>query len=313
MQKTEIPRLEIEIFEQNNFRVPLLKVEQYLPEETYFSIKNRKFHPANDYISPNRRNFYKLMHVTEGTGTLTIGLYQYQLGPGMIAFIHPDEIISWHSAGPNAEGHFCLIHPNFFDDTAHMVHLFRTYPYFQAKKAVIQLDANQSAKMHQYFDSVAEEDYGDKNDKKQAIFLQLQLILLEAQRAGKALADMPVPENFGHVHGFLELLESAFRIQHRSDFVKMRTATEFADQLNVHPNYLNTLVKNQTGKTLREHIQDRMIYEAKILLKHTDWDIQAISASLGFAEQAGFTNFFNRREKISPSLFRNSFSSAIHI
>lgn len=313
MQKSEIPRHKIQAFEQINFQIPFLKVEPYLPEETYFSIRNRKFQPANAYISPNRRNFYKLMHVTEGTGTLTIGLYQYLLGPGMIAFIHPDEIISWQSEGPNAEGHFCLIHPNFFDETAHMVSLFRTYPYFQPAKAVIQLSDAQSEKINQYFELIMQEERGTNEDKKQAIFLQLQLILLEAQRAGKNLADVGVTENYSYVHGFLALLESAFQTKNSSDLVKIKTAAEFAELLNVHPNYLNTLVKNQTGKTLREHIQERMLYEAKVLLKHTDWDIQTISGALGFSEQAGFAAFFHRKEKISPSLFRNSFVSAIHI
>jgi AraC family transcriptional activator of pobA len=313
MQQSKIPRLEIETFEQTNFQLPLLKVEPYLPEETYFSIKNRKDYPAKDYISPNRRNFYKIMHVTAGTGVLTIGLYQYLLGPGMMAFIHPDEIISWHSAGPNAEGHFCLIHPNFFDNTAHMLNLFRTYPYFQPEKAVIQLNDDQSAQINQYFELIFREEQGTNEDKKQAIFLHLQLILLEAQRAGKNLADVGVSESYSYVHGFLALLESAFQIQNPSDLVKTKTAAEFADQLHVHPNYLNALVKNQTGKTLREHIQERMLYEAKVLLKHTDWDIQSISGALGFAEQASFTTFFHRKEKISPSIFRNSFVSAIHI
>ncbi|WP_158800129.1 AraC family transcriptional regulator [Pedobacter sp. L105] len=314
MQQSKIPRLEIETFEQNNFQVPLLKVEPYLPDATYFSIKNRETYPANDYISPNRRKFYKIMHVTKGTGTLTIGLHQYLLEPGMIAFIHPDEIISWQSTETQGQGgHFCLMHPNYFEDTAHILNLFRNYPYFQPSKAVIQLDPDQSSRIDHHFRLILEEDQSLHKDKKDAIFLQLQLVLLEAQRAGKNLTDIAVPESYRYIHGFLALLESAFQIQSPSEIVKIKTAAEFAGQLNVHPNYLNALVKNHTGKTLREHIQERLMYEAKVLLKHTDWDIQAISSSLGFSEQANFAAFFHRNEKSSPSLFRNSSVSMVHL
>ncbi|WP_419836231.1 AraC family ligand binding domain-containing protein [Xanthocytophaga agilis] len=47
-----------------------------------------------DYISPNRRQFYKIFHITSGIGILTVGLHQYFLSPGDIAFLHPDEIMS---------------------------------------------------------------------------------------------------------------------------------------------------------------------------------------------------------------------------
>jgi AraC-like DNA-binding protein len=151
---------------------------------------------------------------------------------------------------------------------------------------------------------ILEEAEGAHEDKKQAILLHLQMILLEAQRAGKNLTDVTVPDSYRYIHGFLTLLETTFQVQSADTVVKLKTAAEFAEQLHVHPNYLNALVKAQTGKTLREHIQDRLLYEAKMLLTQTDWDINAISYVLGFSEQAAFTAFFNRKEQVTPSGFR---------
>lgn len=306
MEKVTIPRLEIQDFEQINFKVPFLNVEQYPYDANYFIVKDRKNYPVQDYISPNRRQFYKIFHITSGTGILTVGLHQYFLNPGDIAFLHPDEIMSWQTTSLETEGHFCLIHPHYFDQATHLVHLFRHYPYFKSSQAVVQLTEIQSVKINQYFEAILEEDEGHNEDKKQAIFLHLQLILLEAQRAGKNLADVEVPESYRYIHGFLSLLESTFQITSPDTVVKIKTAAEFADQLNVHPNYLNALVKNQTGKTLREHIQDRLLYEAKVLLTQTDWDIRTISYVLGFSEQAAFTTFFSKKEGASPSKFREN-------
>jgi AraC-like DNA-binding protein len=302
MEKSNIPRLELETFAAVNF----FNVEQYPFNAKYFSIKDRKHHPVKDYISPNRRQFYKIFHITSGTGILTVGLHQYCLHPGDIAFLHPDEIMSWQTTSTETGGHFCLIHPNYFEQSAHLLQLFRQYPYFKASKAVIQLTAPQSLKVNQYFEAILQEEEGENEDKKQAIFLHLQMILLEANRAGKNLADVAVPESYRYIHGFLTLLESTFQISGPDTVVKIKTATEFADQLNVHPNYLNSLVKNQTGKTLREHIQERLLYEAKALLTQTDWEISTISYVLGFSEHAAFTALFNKKEHISPSKFRES-------
>ena len=71
-------------------------------------------------------------------------------------------------------------------------------------------------------------------------------------------------------------------------------------------NYLNALVKHQTGKTLREHIQDRLLHEAKSLLVQTDWGINEISDGLGFSGQAAFTSFFRKKTNSSPSAYRKN-------
>lgn len=305
MEKSAIPRLGLEPFASVNYKVPFLNVQHYPVNAGYFTIENRDNYPVVDYISPNRRQFYKIFHMTSGTGILTVGLHKYVIGPGDIAFLHPDEIMSWQTTSEETGGHFCLIHPKYFENDAdHVLQLLKNYPYFKPAKAVVQLSEVQSVTVNQYFELILKEERSNNADKKQAILLHLQLILVEVQRAGKNLADVAVPESFGYIHGFLSLLESTFQIDKPAHTVKLKTAAEFADHLHVHPNYLNALVKEHTGKTVREHIQERLIYEAKSLLIQTDWDINNISYGLGFSGQAAFTSFFKKKENISPSLFR---------
>lgn len=313
MEKIDIPRLALESFARENYKIPFLNVQHYPLDANYFSIKNREKYPVIDYISPNRRQFFKIFHMTMGTGILTVGLHQYTLGPGDIAFLHPNEIMSWQTTSVETGGHFCLIHPKYFEREAdHILQLLRNYPYFKASKAVIQLSESQSANINQHFESIAEEELSANEDKKQAMFLHLQMILLEAQRAGKNLTVSVVPESYRYIYGFLSLLESSFQVHGPDDSIKLKTATEFAEQLNVHPNYLNSLVKEHTGKTLREHIQERLMYEAKTLLIQTDWDISNISHGLGFSGHAAFTSFFKKKENISPSTFRKSTFSRVN-
>lgn len=305
MEKSDIPRLELESFANVHYKVPFLNVLHYPLNANYFTVENRETFPVVDYISPNRREFFKIFHMTGGTGVLTIGLHRYEMGPGDIAFLHPDEIMSWQTTSKETGGHFCLIHPKYFEfESDHVLQLLRQYPYLKPSKAVVRLTKEQSKTINQYFSFMHKEERSDSEDKKQAIVLHLQMILLEAQRAGKNLADTQVTESFGYIHGFLSLLESSFRVQERDNVVKLKTATEFADQLHVHPNYLNSLVKEHTGKTVREHIQERLLYEAKTLLLRTDWDISNISYGLGFSGNAAFTSFFKKKEHISPSGFR---------
>ncbi len=313
MEKMAVPRLELETFSEVNYKVPLLNVEHYPFNAQHFIIKNREQNPVNNYISPNRRNFFKVFHITSGTGILTIGLHQYNLSKGYIAFLHPDEIMSWQTTSADTGGHFCLIHPKYFEGADHVFQLFRHYRYFNPSKAVVHLKESESAAVNEYFELILKEEQSSSEDKKQAILLYLQMMLLEVQRAGKNLADVAVSETYRYIHGFLALLESSFQIQGPDKAVKIKNAAEFAGQLNVHPNYLNSIVKNHTGKTLREHIQERLIYEAKTLLLQTNWDIGTISYVLGFSGHAAFTSFFNKKEKVSPSVFRESVAAQANI
>ena len=108
---------------------------------------------------------------------------------------------------------------------------------------------------------------------------------------------------------FTELLERQFPIESPSQQFSLRSAKDFAKQLNVHINHLNRAIRNTTGKTTTTHIFERLVSEAKALLKHTDWNISEISYSLGFEEPAHFNHFFKKLTSTTPSAFRINYHS----
>ena len=105
---------------------------------------------------------------------------------------------------------------------------------------------------------------------------------------------------------FLELLERQFPIDEAHQRINLRSVTEFANQLNIHVNYLNRAVKETTQKTTTQIIADRILQEAKILLKHSNWSVAEIAFSLGFTEVTHFNNFFKKHVEVSPMKFRNA-------
>lgn len=307
MENPEIPRHKLKSFADTQYKIPFLKVLHYPIDAENITIENRETYPIIDYISPNRRDFYKIFHMTSGTGILTIGLHQYEMGPNEIAFLHPNEIMSWQTTSEETGGHFCLVNSKYFEfEGDHVLQLLRHFPHLDSSKAVVQLNEDQSKAIDGFFSTMHQEHLGENDDKKQAILINLQMILLEIQRAGKNLKVNRVNENYSYIHDFLFLLENSFHNIEPDKKINLKTATEFAEQLKIHPNYLNSLIKEQTGKTVREHIQERLLYEAKTLLLQTDWEISKISYRLGFSGNAAFTSFFKKKEKLSPSNFRKN-------
>jgi AraC-like DNA-binding protein len=100
---------------------------------------------------------------------------------------------------------------------------------------------------------------------------------------------------------FLELLEHQFPINESKASLQLRSASDFAAQLSVHVNHLNRAVKRTTSKIIAE----RILEEAKILLKNSSLNVSEIAYSLGFTKASHFTNFFKKHVDVSPLKFRN--------
>jgi AraC-like DNA-binding protein len=105
---------------------------------------------------------------------------------------------------------------------------------------------------------------------------------------------------------FMELLERQFPIESPMQQIVLRSAAEFAKQLSVHVNHLNRALKETTGKTTTQLIAERVIQEARALLKHTDWNISEIAWCLGFEELPHFINFFKKNAQVTPKSFRTT-------
>jgi AraC family transcriptional activator of pobA len=104
---------------------------------------------------------------------------------------------------------------------------------------------------------------------------------------------------------FLELLERQFPIDENHQTVSLRAASDYANQLNIHVNHLNRAIKVTTEKTTSQIIAERILQEAKILLKHSAWTVSDIAYALGFTEVTHFNNFFKKHIQLSPLKFRN--------
>lgn len=103
---------------------------------------------------------------------------------------------------------------------------------------------------------------------------------------------------------FTDLLERQFPIESPEQYIRMRSASDFANKLGLHVNHLNRAVRLTTGKTTTTHIAERMAAEATALLKHTNWNVSEISYSLGFAQPSHFTYFFKKQTKVTPTSLR---------
>jgi AraC-like DNA-binding protein len=109
------------------------------------------------------------------------------------------------------------------------------------------------------------------------------------------------------VKSFKQLLESEFKkVLEREQNDSKLHVLYFAERLNLHPNYLNSVIKSKTGRTVNDWISKRTLSIAKSLLMSSSYSSKEIAYKLGFSEPTHFSRFFKKHTQFSPSAFRKS-------
>lgn len=98
-------------------------------------------------------------------------------------------------------------------------------------------------------------------------------------------------------------------MQHFMDLVAEHGATQrkvvfYAERLLLSPNHLSAVVRQESGKTVMQWLNERTILQAKVLLKHTTLSSGEIAFQLGFSETTLFSRFFRHETGITPTQYR---------
>jgi AraC-like DNA-binding protein len=74
--------------------------------------------------------------------------------------------------------------------------------------------------------------------------------------------------------------------------------------LHVTTNHLNETVKGTLGQPAGMIIRERLLLEAKRLLRYSDSPVAEIATHLNFEDPSYFSRFFKKHTGFSPSEFR---------
>lgn len=83
-----------------------------------------------------------------------------------------------------------------------------------------------------------------------------------------------------------------------------RNISFYADKLCLTPHYLSTVIREVSGQTVMQWINQAVILEAKVLLKHSDLLVFQISDELGFPNPSFFSKFFKRMTGMTPAEYQ---------
>lgn len=108
---------------------------------------------------------------------------------------------------------------------------------------------------------------------------------------------------------FKQNLESHFRNLVQGKAETPLRVQDYADLQNLHPNYLTTVIKTKTGKSIGIWIAEKTTAEAKSLLQNSSMSIKEISYRLGFTETTHFSAYFKKNTNSTPAEYRKNHKS----
>jgi len=255
----------------------------------------------------NRRDFFKICLSTvsgPGKGTLIYNDQEISLDMPCIMFTNPSVPTSIEISHNSVCRFSCIFNKQFIEgqmppDVQYASPLFNPTLF-----PVVTITEEEKDRLNGYFaemQRLQESDYPFKWDMIRNI---LHLLIHEGIRLQQQQIIQPGIVRDRLVNAFFSLLNQQFPVDSPENSLKLLTPAHFADLLHVHVNHLNSVIKKNSGKSTRTIIHERIVTEAKALLRNTNWNVAEIAYGLGFEYPSHFNKYFKQFTTVTPMEFR---------
>ncbi|QLG45895.1 helix-turn-helix domain-containing protein [Costertonia aggregata] len=264
-------------------------------------------------MSAFRHAFYAIALKINGGGKALSSHYSDFPEGSVVFFNSPFQILSWDIA-PNWEGFYILMTRDFLAQSHYFKNFLDLFPFLKIDKSIpFQVNEEETKTLLSIYEKINIEYHSDKQDKFEIINTYVALLLNYVKRyfnqdISKETANQIIKTADLKILGrYQNLIEEHFRLDNEWDYNKNgHSPTYYAEVLNIHPNYLNAIVKNNLGVTALQYIHKHILHLAKSYLTQTKLSIKEIAYQLQFDSPNNFNNFFKKHTQNTPGKYRKS-------
>lgn len=263
-----------------------------------------------DNTMPHVHTFYEIIWFQEEGGMHRVDFQEYEIKANTLLFLSPGQVHCFDS-NTRPKGVILKFCTDFLREGYGDEDIFIKYDMFNAFDTIpycVIRDDNVVKELNRLIMRMEEEESHtplsnclgcDDFAHKDMLRSLLRIFLIYIHRYGERQDVQPLnaikPSHRLFVQ-FRRLLEHNYK--------KLHTVKEYADLLNVSSKTLNNSVIECSGKTPLTFINDRILLEAKRLLRYTGLFVKEISYRLGFDDPSYFVKFFKRQVGVLPSEFK---------
>jgi AraC family transcriptional activator of pobA len=216
----------------------------------------------------------------------------------------PNQIVSWQIQPGIMLGWNLLFTEEFLQKHKLLNNIVRDFSFLQIDQALpFEIDTLEITPLNRMYSHILEESHSGRDDRFDLISSYIYTLLLMLKRLYK-VEDIVTEDTNDYdlqlYQRYMALLDQGSDMENCEDC----TVSYFAEQLSVHPNYLNAAVKRVTGNNALYFIQERIINFAKTYLLQSQLSIKEIAYTLLFNEPTHFGSFFKKYTGLTPAQFR---------
>ncbi|MDE5800740.1 MAG: helix-turn-helix domain-containing protein [Paramuribaculum sp.] len=240
-----------------------------------------------------------------GTVTLNVNMEPFQLVRNSLLVIPSQSVfrlgeVDWDTL----DAYVFILSPEFLRDINFEISILTSYKISSSQPAQMQLTDEEASLMGRYLDLV----HYNTVDNTDAIYVRsISRALIAAavyqlmQFAGNHdISRKPVKlsRRDKYVKEFITLVSQCYK--------RERSVAYYAGKLFISPKYLSYIVKEHTGRSAAQWIDDYVILEAKNLLRYSGKNVQQIAYELNFSNQSSFGKYFKHLTGMSPTEYQKS-------
>lgn len=255
---------------------------------------------------PHRHDYFNIYFVEEGSGVHVIDFTEFQIANRQIYFVLPAQMHRLQFDSPpkgrilSFTEEFLIANaiPEFLINDIYLFNDFGQSPPLPVHESSMPVYQNLFSQI-EVFASILEKY------TLEAVGALVKLLLIQCNNH----CSLHKTENPQFLETSNHLLRN-FKQLLNVHFAETHKVNDYADRLAVTPDYLNKTVKSITGKSAKEHIQSKIITEAKRYLLFSSLSNKELSFFLGFEEASHFNNFFKKNTGQTPVEFKTTLLKA---
>lgn len=244
-------------------------------------------------------------------GRYRYGQQSYDFDEGLMTFFSPEQVISVQlteeDATSNPSGLILAFHPDFLFGTSLATNITKYAFLNYSVREALFLSKKEENIINKILQNIKAEYQANLDQFSQQIIIsQLELLLNYAERFyQRQFLTRKIPN-----HQILDKLEQLLEDHFNLNEVKgngLPSVQSVAQNLNLSPDYLSSMLKSLTGQTTQQHIHSKLIEKAKVKLSTTSSSVSEVAYGLGFEHPQSFSKLFKSKTKQTPKEFRTSF------
>ena len=291
----------------------LVGIKQFATEfsalgEDYIFTRLANVTPQNPYYEPFRLEGFVWILCLKGSMGVDVNLNHCRLTENSLMMIPPDNILTVKDVDWNQlDSYLLFISSDFMRDInidQNVLYHRSTYPTM-GTLPIMKIVDKEGELVKRYFDLIHHNTTGNQDDVYVRSISRCLISALIYQVMQFAQKRRPIEETarphsrrLSYVHQFMALLH-----KHR---LCERSVSFYASRLFISAKYLTLILKQTTGRSAAEWIDEFVILEAKNMLRFSGKNIQQIAYDLNFPNQSSFGKYFKHLTGMSPSEYQRS-------